>query len=60
MRTSLISKLKILKKKAADKEERPVLEPALKMCVKPRYKKTEIALEFVNMFGFVMHSDDRI
>ena len=60
MRRSLISKLKIIEQKEADEEERTLLETALRIYVNPRYKKAEVALEFLNMFGFEGHTDSRI
>lgn len=59
-REILISKLKIIEREEKDEEERTILETALKMNVKPRYKKAEQALEFLNMFGFEGHMDDRV
>jgi len=60
MRELLISKLKIIEQKEADDEERTLLETALRIYVNPRYKKAEVALEFLNLFGFEGHTDSQM
>ena len=60
MRAQLQAKVATIKEKECNEQEQTILEIALKLYTKPRYKKADIAFELLQMLGFSWHGDQRI
>ena len=60
MRVQLQAKVATIKEKECNEQEQTILEIALKLFTKPRYKKAHIAFELLQMLGFSWHGDQRI
>jgi hypothetical protein len=60
MRDQLMTKIEYIKNTEADEENRSLLQNAIKISVSPRYKKAQVALDLLNILGFVWHQDQTI